>query len=228
MTMLFTEQVVISQDQAKWLKLRGWGYRLLVDFLGRPPRMSLIAQWHSQVELNNTVPMSSGGRRLINYLESIPENEIRRACYSEAEEFERLFMGPTAKVPTCESLYRAREEGIDALECASDIRTFYMESGIVFNKLNGERDDNIALELEYMAVMSEEMLDKLNLHQSLLEGLDLQIRFLESHLLKWTEGFTSSLTAATTSPLYIGLAEMMNEFLNEDLNRLQAWRAQLH
>lgn len=227
MAMLFNEQAVISQEQAKWLKLRGWGYRLLVDFLGRPPRMSLIAQWHRQVELNNTVPMSKGGRRLINYLESIPENEIRRVCYNEVEEFERLFMGPTAKVPTCESLYRAKEEGIEASECALDIRTFYMESSIAFNKLNGERDDHIALELEYMAVMSEEMLDKLNLRESLLEGLDLQIRFLESHLLKWTEGFTSRLIAATTSPLYIGLAEMMNEFLNEDLHRMQAWRAQL-
>lgn len=227
MTMLFNEQVVISQDQAKWLKLRGWGYRLLVDFLGRPPRMSLIAQWHKRVALSNTVPMSSGGRRLKNYLESIPDHEIRRVCYDEAEEYERLFMGSDAKVPTCESLYRAREEGIDAFKCISDIRRIYMESGIVFNKLNGERDDHIALEMEFMAVMSEEMQDKLGLPDSLLESLNLQISFLESHLLPWTERFASMLASATTSPLYIGLAEMMSEFLFEDLHKLRIWRAQL-
>lgn len=224
MTMLINNPVETTTEQVRWLDLRGWVYQLLMDFLSRPPRMSLVAQWRGVVELRDAIPKSEGGRLLRSYLASIAEEDFRRVCYAEAEEFERLFMGHNAKLASCEAVYRSRTEGADAFACISDIGTIYAQSGVAFNKLNGERDDHIALELEFMAVLAEGMLNKGNLPQSCLELVDTQIVFLESHLLKWTPQFADDLAANTTSPLYTGLALLIKEFLAHDLKELQAWR----
>lgn len=223
MTMM-SKHLVYTQEQVRWLELRGWVYRLLMDFLSRPPRMSLIAQWRQKVEQNNRVPESRGGQRLKSYLESIPEEDFRRVCYKEAEEYERLFMGHDAVLASCESIFRCRTEGADAFSCISEVGKMYTDNGIVFNKLNGERDDHIALELEFMAVLAEEMLSKENLCYSCLGLADAQIKFLEDHLLKWAPEFAAELQQATSSPLYKGLAELLQEFLPSDLQQLRRWR----
>ncbi|WP_410770582.1 molecular chaperone [Fontibacillus sp. BL9] len=224
MTTLYKELVQIPEEQARWMGMRGWVYQLLMDFLSRPPRMSLIAQWRRRVELKNTIPMCQGGKRLKSYLESIPEENFRRVCYEEAEEFDRLFTGHSAKIAACESLFLAKEKGADAFACLSEIRDTYMESGVVFNKISGEHDDHISLELEFMAVLSEEMLGKVGLRESCLELTDVQIQFLKSHLLYWAPAFSAELAATTTSTLYTGLAELLVEFLEMDLQNLCAWR----
>lgn len=223
MAMLF-KPLVYTQEQVEWLETRGMVYQLLMDFLSRPPRMSLIAQWRRKVAQYPKAGTSKGGRRLIAYLESIPEAMFRSVCHQEAKEYERLFSGQEAIIPSCESLFRSRHEGGGALACIAQVRKLYMDNAIVFNKLNGERDDHIALELEFMAVLAEGMLAKANLQQSCLELADVQIHFLEEHLLKWAQPFAQELMQATQSPLFIGLAELLDEFLVQDLSQLRAWR----
>lgn len=223
MAMLF-KPLVYTQEQVQWLETRGMVYQLLMDFLSRPPRMSLIAQWRRKVEQNPKAAVSQGGQRLKAYLESILEEDFRSVCHQEAREFERLFTGREAVIPSCESLFRSRLEGTSALACSAEVRKVYMENAVVFNKLNGERDDHIALELEFMAVLAEGMLAKANLQQSCLALADAQIHFLDTHLLKWVQPFAKELRQATNSPLFTGLAEMMDEFVANDLHRLRAWR----
>lgn len=223
MAMLF-KPLVYTQEQVQWLETRGMVYQLLMDFLSRQPRMSSIAQWRRKVERNPKAGVSKGGRRLIAYLESIPEEEFRSVCQQEAKEYERLFSGREAIIPSCESLFRSRREGSGALACSAEVRKLYMDNAVVFNKLNGERDDHIALELEFMAVLAEGMLAKASLQQSCLALADAQIHFLEVHLLKWAQPFAKELMQATQSPLFTGLAEMMDEFLADDLRQLRAWR----
>lgn len=103
----------------------------------------------------------------------------------------------------------------------------YTSAGIVFNKCNGEADDHIAIELEFMAVMHERMLYNSFSIRSAMESLDIQESFLEKHLLQWTPQFCQKLNAATDSPLYLGLSHMLEEFLPLDLQMLRSWRASL-
>lgn len=227
MTMLSRESVSIPEEQARWMEVRGWVYQLLVDFLGRPPRMSQIAQWRRRLEHKQMIPVCQGGKRLQEYLERISEGDLRRICAEEVEEYKMLFAGHDAKVQTCESLYRARTEGVNGFACLTEVRDMYMDRGVVFNKISGERDDSIAMELEFMAVMSEKMLTKVHLPDSLKRQLDAQIHFLEQHLLKWVPAFSADLKAATPSPLYIGLAELLDEFLVLDLEHLHQWRKRI-
>lgn len=223
MAMLF-KPLVYTQEQVEWLETRGMVYQLLMDFLSRPPRMSLMAHWRRKVAQYPKAGASKGGRRLMAYLESIPEAKFRSVCHQEAKEYDRLFSGREAIIPSCESLFRSRREGGGAMACIAEVRQLYMDNAIVFNMLNGERDDHIALELEFMAVLAEGMLAKANLQQSCLALADVQIRFLEEHLLKWAQPFAQELMQATESPLFIGLAEMLDEFLVKDLAQLRAWR----
>lgn len=215
---------VYTQEQVEWLERRGWGYRVLMDFLSRPPRMSLIAHWRYKAELIGLIPASRSGRKLTGYLKSIPEQQFRQVCSREAAEYERLFTGREAVMTSCESLFRCRTEGADAAVCISEVRKIYMENGIVFNKLNGERDDHIALELEFMAVLAEGMLSKSSLPHTCQTLADVQIGFLESHLLKWVRSFANELMLVSSSPLYTGLAELLDEFLDHDLRQLRQWR----
>lgn len=224
MTMLFKEPVRISNQQARWMETRGWVYQLLAEFFSRPPRVSLIAHWRRQVELKQIIPVSEGGKKIKSYLETIPETDFRRVCLGEAEEYRRLFSGQSRVLTSCESLFRAKDEDVDAFSCLSDIRQTYMERGVVFNKISGECDDHIALELEFMAVLGEETLCKAGLPDSCLGLAEAQIRFLESHLMKWAPRFASELVDATSSPLYAGLAELLVEFLAMDLEHLRELR----
>lgn len=224
MAMLF-KPLVYTQEQVRWLETRGLVYHILMDFLSRPPRMSLIAQWRYKLGMNHRIEGSEGWRKLKLYLEGIDEDSLRRVCHQEAEEYVRLFTGHEAVVPACESAYCSRLEGESALACIARVSKNYTDNGVVFNKLNGERDDHIALELEFMAVLAEGMLAKANLQQSCLAVADSQISFLRLHLLRWARLFSRELLQATDRPLYRALAELMDDFLTADFNSLCAWRS---
>lgn len=60
MAMLF-KPLVYTQEQVEWLETRGMVYQLLMDFLSRPPRMSLIAQWRRKVAQYPKAGTSKGG-----------------------------------------------------------------------------------------------------------------------------------------------------------------------
>lgn len=231
MTVLFKEPVVISKEQSQWMELRGWVYQLLMDFLSRPPRMSLIAQWYRRVEQENTIPHSNAGTMLKSYLERIPVENFRKVCRDEAEEYKALFMGEDAVMKAYEAAYLVSGNPIETnrnnpaeFMCIAGIRNMYLEAGVVFNKLSGEWDDHIAMELEFMGVLAGEMIAKQAFRDRCLEIADLQIRFMEIHLLHWGPRFSQDLAAATKSPLYKGLAELLSEFLTYDYRQLCAWR----
>ncbi|MNZ43312.1 chaperone protein TorD [compost metagenome] len=203
MTVLFKEPVVISKEQSQWMELRGWVYQLLMDFLSRQPRMSLIAQWCRRVEQKNTIPHSNAGKTLKNYLESIPAGDFRKVCREEAEEYKTLFMGDDAVMKSYESAYLVsgnsaamNEDSLVEFMCLTGIRKMYLEAGVVFEAFR----------------------------ERCLEIGDLQIRFMESHLLKWVPRFSQDLASATKSPLYKGLSGLLSEFLTYDYQQLCAWR----
>lgn len=223
MTVLYKESIILSEEQSHWLELRGWVYQLLMDFLNRPPRMSLLGQWVRRIEQRNTMPNTQAGLKLKHYLESIESKDFRKVFGEVEAEYKRLFMGSEA-IKTCEGAYMQDSDEYDEFNYRMAIRSLYLEAGVVFNKLSGERDDHIAMELEFMAVLSQEILEKQPFRQKCLEIADLQIRFMENHLLKWAHLFSENLASSTTSPLYQGVAELISEFLTYDYHQLCAWR----
>ncbi|USB32917.1 molecular chaperone TorD family protein [Paenibacillus sp. YPG26] len=226
-TTILPDRVTASEEQMLWLERRGWVYQLLVDFLRREPRLSLIAQYRREGKLKGPVISGEGARLLKGYLDSINESRLRQVCYEEADEYMRLFAGSQAVLPLTEGVFRARREGSEALRNISGLGEVYCECGVVFNKLHNERDDHIAIELEFMSVLADRMLVAGCVRNKCTELADMQMWFLESHLLQWAPAFAEALRREARTPLYKGLAVLLSDFLARDLSMLRLWRAAL-
>ncbi|WP_433944390.1 TorD/DmsD family molecular chaperone [Paenibacillus sp. SN-8-1] len=223
-TTIFEDGVTASVEQMLWLERRGWVYQLLVDFLGRVPRLSLIAQYRREGKLKGPVISGEGARMLKSYLDSTQESRLRQVCYEEADEYMRLFAGSQAVLPFTEGVFRARQEGLEALRHSSGLGAVYCECGVVFNKLHNEQDDHMAIELEFMSVLADRMLVAGCVRNKCTELADIQLWFLESHLLQWAPAFAEALQREARTPLYKGLAVLLSEFLPRDLDVLRSWR----
>ncbi|CAH1209855.1 Chaperone protein TorD [Paenibacillus auburnensis] len=223
MTIPTVPALVVPEVFSRWLESRGLIYQILVDFYGRKPSLSLVARWSTNRQMAVAAEMTEGGRELKRYLCSQNPSELPMICEKETLEYTRLMNErPVSLFVAREAAELGREQ-----EFCNVLSDVYASAGIVFKKCSGEADDHIAIELEFMAVMHERMLFNSFSIRSAMELLDIQERFLEEHLLKWTPQFCSRFNAATDSPLYLGLSHMLEEFLPQDLQMLRAWRASL-
>lgn len=221
------EKMLDTLEAARWLEGRGWVYQLLIDFLEHPPGLSQMAPWQRQAELREEMALTEGGRQLQEYLGALKPSELTGACEAETKEYERLFAGPDALLPSvCESVYRMTDER-SGQRCVRQIREAYAGCGIVFNKLRSEKDDHLAIELEFIAVAGEHMDDAQGLPECQLMWLDTQIDFLENHLMLWTPKFSAELTALARTPLYREIGRIIGEFIPYDLKMLRMLRKEL-
>lgn len=223
MTLQTVSPLTVPDTLSRWLESRGLIYQLLTDFFGRKPTLSLVAQWIGNRQIGVAAEMTEGGRELKRYLYSQEPQELPMICMKESEEYCRLMNEGTVKASVPRE---AAHLGLEKDFC-NVISNVYASAGIVFNKCNGEVDDHIAIELEFMAVLHERMLYNSFSVRSAMELLEIQEAFLEEHLLRWTPKFCEELRAATDSPLYLGLSRMLEEFLPQDLQQLRVWKASL-
>lgn len=223
MTIPTVPSFVVPEAFSQWLESRGLIYQLLVDFYGRKPTLSLVAQWSRHRRIGEAADLTEGGRELKQYLCNHEPSELPLICEKETREYLRLMneRPVSAFVPR-----EAAQLGLEEEFC-NVISDVYASAGIVFKKCGGEADDHIAIELEFMAVMHERMLYNSFSVRSAMELLEIQENFLEEHLLRWTPQFCERLNAATDSPLYLGLSHMLEEFLPQDLQMLRAWKSSL-
>ncbi|KGE20342.1 TorD/DmsD family molecular chaperone [Paenibacillus wynnii] len=223
MTLQTVPSLNVPEAFSRWLESRGLIYQLLTDFFGRKPALSLVAQWSRNAQIGVAAEMTEGGRELKRYLCSQEPKELPSICEQENKEYKRLMTeGAMNTFVPREAAHIGRTK-----EFCNVISDVYASAGIVFNKCNGEADDHIAIELEFMAVLHERMLYNSFSVRSAMELLDIQVAFLEEHLLRWTPQFCHKLNAATNSPLYLGLSHMLEEFLPKDLEMLRGWKATL-
>ncbi len=133
-------------------------------------------------------------------------------------EYTRLFIGP-AKLPAppWESVYVLKERLIFQ-ESTLKVRQCYLNYNFLPVHYRSEPDDHIALELDFMYNLSS--LLEISFQEGKMrrasEILKDQKDFLEEHLLVWVPQFVSDLKTSTSHPLYRGVADMLNEFLQVD------------
>lgn len=220
----FVETFRESREAERWQQGRSWIYQLLIDMLGQPPSVSIIAQWQHHVMKRGDVILTDGGEELKQNLSGIKQGQFLRRCEEEMNEYRRLFDCERAIFPyPCEGAYRAIAGKAPRIS-SQLIRNQYSQSGIVFNKINQEQDDHIVLELEFMAILIERSMDERATERAIKELLDAQIEFLENHLLQWAPQFGDSLAEMARTPLYMLLGKILAEFIPYDLAMLRDWR----
>lgn len=201
----------------RWLENRGTIYQLLTEFLGHRPTLSLVAHWSRSNGISKVAELTRGGRELMQYLSGRSPEELVKICEREGAEYRRLLQHSKQR-PLAESRY-------SPYSCtAQDLSDFYASAGVAFKKVSGEPDDHLAIELEFITVLHDRMLNSVYSEDSMIELMDIQIRFLEEHLLTWIPALCRELNASTMSPIYLSVSRLLAEFLEYDLAMLRTWR----
>lgn len=146
----------------------------------------------------------------------------RAALKAAAEDYCRLYIGPgPLPAPLWESVYRDRESILFG-EATLAVRKFYAACGLEYAHKTTMPDDHIAIELECMCRLNAAMLERLESGQSnesateYADLAELQLRFLERHLLQWApQSFALQIPHASTR-IYRGLADLIISFLPYD------------
>ncbi|WP_245640220.1 TorD/DmsD family molecular chaperone [Paenibacillus dakarensis] len=200
----------------RWLENRGTIYQLLTEFIGHSPTLSLVAHWSRSSGINKAAELTRGGRELRYYLIGRSPEELVQICERESTEYHRLLHSKHR--PLAESRYSPYSC------CSQDLSDVYASAGVAFKKVNGEPDDHLAIELEFMTVLHDRMLNSIHCEASVMELVDIQINFLEEHLLTWIPALCRELNASTTSPVYLAVSRLLAEFLEYDLAMLRTWK----
>ena len=199
---------------------RTYLYRLFQNFFGNEPTLDTIRilfDDHTHISLS----LLSMEDRLVD-LKSFSEHldtEEEDTLDKVRSEYTRLFIGPTKlPAPPWESVYVTKDRLIFQ-ESTLKVRQCYLKYNFVPINYRSEPDDHIALELDFMFNLSNLAVSAFN-NENPNEARDIlldQKAFLEEHLLVWVPQFVSDLEAATSHPLYSGMASILIEFLKADL-----------
>lgn len=139
-----------------------------------------------------------------------------------AVDFDRVFfgMGPlTARHAfPYESVYTS-ERGIMMQDAYAQVVHVYREQHLAKDKGFTEPEDHIAVELAFMATLSERTATFLRegLEEAAEETVRQQITFAQNHLLNWIDRFCIDLAAAAPGTFYEHIAQFTNLFVHEDV-----------
>lgn len=132
-------------------------------------------------------------------------------CYAS------LFLGVGSRtVSPCESIYRGEARRLFQ-SSHFEAQQAYREIGMAKSEGYHEPDDHIAVELGYMARLCELTQEAVEVsRERQAHYLTLQKEFLEKHLLSWIPDFSRDLLESTQSPLYQGMAHLLNGYIKAD------------
>lgn len=141
-------------------------------------------------------------------------------------DFRKLFVGPgPMDAPPWESVYR-NDEHLLFDQHTLQVRAFYARHGMEFVRLNEMPEDAIAIELEFMQVLTERLAQAVESGDQEAERLllDEQIAFLRKHLLIWVPQFVTLCQHRAATAFYSGLATILKGFLAWDVETLEMLR----
>lgn len=133
-------------------------------------------------------------------------------------DFRQLYVGPGAmQAPPWESVYR-NEEHLLFDRHTLQVRAFYARHGMEFVQINLMPEDALSIELEFMRLLTERLLQALESDDQAAEQILLgeQADFLRKHLLIWTPMFITRTLRYATTPFYSALAGVLQSFLAWD------------
>jgi TorA maturation chaperone TorD len=146
--------------------------------------------------------------------------QVRSAIQSTSldklqSDFRQLYIGPgRMSVPPWESVYR-NEDHILFDKHTLQVREAYTRHGMEFVNKNKTPEDYIAIELEFMNVLTKRLLKALEAGDEEVEQvlLNEQEAFLNQHLLIWIPRFAALTQKRAQTEFYAGLAGVLNGFL---------------
>lgn len=140
-------------------------------------------------------------------------------------EYTRLFLGPMSlPAPPWESVYREKGDLLFQ-QCTRDVRDYYARHHLLPAEYPHVADDHVALEMDFMAQLSCQLLEAAEREQNFEENrgteekrlIASQITFLEEHLTRWLGSYAERMKSAEDAIFYPTMAALANLFAKEDL-----------
>ncbi|MDO3412151.1 molecular chaperone TorD family protein [Saccharibacillus sp. CPCC 101409] len=200
-----------TRGDEQWAHTRLSIYQMLSEFVIHKPSVHLLVRWQRILDR-----IDGAGAAVESFRDSLRGLEISSLpalCAIEEREYERLVGRRSAR---CVSLRESFYAGEEAERMAVRVRVQYERAGINLNKMAGEKDDELGVELEFMTALAERMTEGVRSREEQDELAALQLNFLEEHLLEWVPSFCAEVRKYTQSPLYVGLCTLMEEFIAAD------------
>ncbi len=138
-------------------------------------------------------------------------------------DYVHLFIGPgPAKVAPWESVY-VKEGRLIFQESTLQVRSWYNRFGLVSEHFKNEPDDNIGLELVFMAHLAHHALTAFEKHdyETFNNALDAQRDFGMQHLFVWAPIFCKHLHENAKTDFFKGIALVLRGSLRELVNVIE-------
>ena len=98
-------------------------------------------------------------------------------------------------------------------EITGEVRQFYLEQGLIMQRLNSIPDDHLGVELEFLLYMSQKMLER---PVEAVTFAGTQREFLRKHILSWIDDFVNDILNNTNEPFFQYLALILRDFVHWD------------
>lgn len=160
--------------------------------------------------------LNEAGRSLNGFIADLREDGLDDLAADYARTFLSAGVADEPAAFPIESVYTSPAKLImqDAYEAMAKI----LHAHGLSSKQDDLYPDHLGIELEFMGVLNDKALDLLEKSQesALVDNLQEQKNFQESHLLNWTEKFFDDQKSVARTPFYRALGEFSRAFLLQD------------
>lgn len=159
----------------------------------------------------------TGYRLIATYLSNLWNNSLTELAVDYVKTFIGHGIDAYSAAYPYESVYTSKKRLL-MQEARDEVLAIYRSAGL--NKLDSwkENEDHIAMELEFMQILSKRILDALD-KDDLDAATSLfatQQNFLEDHLVSWVPMMTDDIKRFAQTDLYKGLAFLTDGFLKTE------------
>ncbi|MEC4184684.1 molecular chaperone TorD family protein [Adlercreutzia sp. R21] len=204
---------------------RTYLYLLFQRLFRREPDQGLIAVLCGPVT-EDSLALCLGGdsealrdfQPVLESLRARMESEPDEVVDALRDEYTRLLLGPHAlPAPPWESVYVMKDRTLFQA-CTLEVRKVYASYGLLSSGHPHVADDHLALELDFMHMLCERMTEagQKGNREGFAAYCDEQRRFLDGHLLRWTDSFARDIGKVGGALLYPQAAQVLGAFLQSD------------
>jgi len=204
---------------------RSYLYRLLQRIFGGEPKMEVLkiaTDSHTEEALKLLLQedehLFEEAFKVLEQVALALQDKPEQILDKLNSEYTYLFIGPNAlPAPPWESVYLSKEKALFQ-ESTLRVRQAYLKYKFLPANYPREADDHLALELDFMAHLSQIAQEHFENGQieEMKEILADQKAFLNDHILLWIDDFAKDIQKSKTHYLYPAMAELTRHYLKID------------
>lgn len=165
--------------------------------------------------------IGKGYRMIADFMTTTWENTLNDLAVDYVRTFIGYGLDTFSAAFPYESVYTS-ERRLLMQDARDEVLALYRAAGLEKDESWPESEDHVALELEYMAILTRRTIESLESggEGAAFSQLVCQRNFLQDHLLNWVPLMTADMRKFAKTDLYLGLSYLTEGFLASDLEFL--------